>query len=72
MLSLEYDIESSFSEYNLRCYFTIQKDCYRVSLFDEEEQKIMLFVPKKIFQQNKETVKYVVDFVKYKNPELFL
>ena len=82
MLSLQYEVPSAFEKYNLKCYFNIEEDCYRITLFDKRTKKeqntrevnqhqTMLFIPKLDSNQVTEITKYIVDYTKRKHQELF-
>ena len=71
MLSLQYEVPSAFEKYNLKCYFNIEDDCYRITLFDKRTKKdkqtreanqhqTMLFIPKLDSDQVTEIVKYII------------
>lgn len=72
MLSLEYEIPGMFKKYNLRCFFNIEKDCYRITLFDEKDHQTMVFVPKSYSFQVTEIKEEILSFTQRKFPELFL
>jgi len=72
MLSLTSEIESMFFENDLKAYFTIQEDTYRLTLFDIHGDQTMMFIPKKNYNQITEYKQYVMDYTKKKHPELFL
>ncbi len=72
MLSLQYDIVSEFAKYNLKAYFNIHEDCYRITLFDKDKNQNMFFVPKKNYQQSKDIINYILEYTKRKSPEIFL
>ena len=73
MLNIEYDVPIIFAKYNFKTYFTIQKDCYRLTLIDEiTEHQTMFFIPKIEFTQTTELTDYVLNYTQLKNPELFI
>ena len=72
MLSLGSEVEGMFFEINLKAYFTIQKDAYRLTLFDIHGDQTMMFIPKKNYNQISAYKKYIMDYTKRKHPELFL
>ncbi len=71
MVTLEQEIPKMFKEYNLNCYFNIEKDCYRLTLFDSKSNQTMIFIPKKTSNQVTEIAKGILNFTKKKFPELF-
>ncbi len=72
MLNLEHDVPVAFQKYDLKCYFYIELDCYRMTLLDKENDPIMFFIPKIETNQSSEITKHIVKFAKNKHPELFL
>jgi hypothetical protein len=61
-----------FFQKGFKSYFTVQGDCYRLTIFDKKETQFMFFIPKKNFEQVTEYKKYIMGYVKRKSPELFL
>jgi len=72
MLNLEYEIQDKFFNAGLKSFFSIQSDCYRLTLFNKNSDQTMLFIPKKDSNQITEIVDYVYKYSKNKYPELFL
>ena len=72
MLALEHEVASEFFKYNLKAYFSIQQDCYRVTLFDLHNEQTMMFIPKNNSNQVTEIVQDIVSYAKRKYPELFM
>ena len=72
MLMLENEIEGMFFKIGLKAYFSIQKDIYRLTIFDNSGEQYLLFLPKKNFNQITEYKKFVLDYTKNKCPELLL